>query len=249
TLTLAIVHLAAVCERVSLLGERAFGPVEVSVRTEVGAVEVVGAAGQRAAIEPLFALVRDAIAVSIRKSPNARRSGDVNGPLVPEAALREHHLIGEHDRFVEATVAVSVLETQDAVRWIGELFVRFFIRTGGVSDVEAAVVIKAGADGPLQERRPGDHVDIESGGNGEGLGCEFEFSGGSERRHQGDGDNGAEGEKAHDLVIARIRQDGQHENCLDPKPEIQPVNKFSPPMLDKWVSTTDGLRFGVMISD
>src|SRR5947199_3058749 len=59
----------------------------------------------------LFALVRDAIAVSIRKSPNARRSGDVNGPLVPEAALREHHLIGEHLEIYRSEEHTSELQS------------------------------------------------------------------------------------------------------------------------------------------
>ena len=82
---------------VGLLGERALAPVDPAVRAEVRAVQVVGAAGQRLALEPLFALVGDAVAVGVGQLPDARRRGDVERAVEPHRAFGEHHLVGEDD--------------------------------------------------------------------------------------------------------------------------------------------------------
>ena len=91
-------------------------------------MNVIGAAGQRAALEPFFALVRHAITVGVRELPDARRTGDVNRTVIPKATLREHYFIGEHDRLVEASVAVRVFQTHDTVGRVRQLLVRFLVR-------------------------------------------------------------------------------------------------------------------------
>src|SRR5688572_25436538 len=58
-----VVQRAAIAELVGLLGESTLRPVDIAVRAEVGTVDVVGAARERAALEPLFAMVRDTIVI------------------------------------------------------------------------------------------------------------------------------------------------------------------------------------------
>src|SRR5205823_10723246 len=87
---------------------------KIAVRAEIRAVDVIGATGQRATFEPFFPLVRHAVSVRVGELPDARRPGDVNRTFIPEAALREHHLVRVFDRFVESSVAIAVFDTDDA---------------------------------------------------------------------------------------------------------------------------------------
>ena len=178
-----VVQTATVAEYVALLGEGPFGPVEIAIRTEVGAMHVVGTAGERAAFPPFFALVRNTVAVGVGEFPDARRTGDVKGSVVPETALREHHLVGEHDRFFEASVAVCVFQTHDAVGWVRKLLVRLLVRAGGIRDVEPALVIETGADRPLHQRWACYELDLKTIRNSERLRGEFEL------RREGNGSN------------------------------------------------------------
>ena len=58
----------------ALLGERAFAPVDPSVGAEIGAMDVVGAAGEGAGGEPFFLLFGDAGAVDLGEFPDAGRT-------------------------------------------------------------------------------------------------------------------------------------------------------------------------------
>ena len=93
----AVVDLAAIAKGVRLLSEGAFRPVEVAVRAEVRTVDVIRAARERAALEPLLAFVGNAVTVGVGKLPDARRASDINRAGVPKAALGEHDFVGEHD--------------------------------------------------------------------------------------------------------------------------------------------------------
>jgi len=178
-------------------------------------VDVVGAPRQCASFDPLLALIGDAVAVGVGEPPDARRARDINGAGVPEAALREHYFVGEHDRLVEAAVAIGVFEAADAVGGIEDLFVGFFVRAGGIGDIKPALVIEAGADGSFDEGRTGDEFDIEAVWDGEGLAGKSEFSRDGEGGEEGDRDGDADGDRLHGEVIARIVQDGQQENILN----------------------------------
>jgi len=50
---------------VRLLGERTFAPINPAIRSGIGAMQIVRAAGERSAFEPLFTPVRDAITIGI----------------------------------------------------------------------------------------------------------------------------------------------------------------------------------------
>ena len=73
---------------VGLLGERPFAPVDPAVGAEIGPVQVVGAAGQRLALEPLDALVGDAVAIGVGQFPDARRRGDIERAVVATSLPR-----------------------------------------------------------------------------------------------------------------------------------------------------------------
>ena len=113
---------------VSLLGEGTLAPVDPAVRAQVRAVQVVGAAGQRLAVEPDLALVRLAVVVGVRQLPDLRRGADVDRPAIPQDPLREHHLVGEHGRLVEHPGPLGVFEADDPVRRVLDLLGDFLIR-------------------------------------------------------------------------------------------------------------------------
>ena len=101
---------------VGLLGERALGPVDPAVGTEIGSVQIVGAAGERLRPGTIPRAVGDAVAVGVGQLPDARRRRDIQRSVEPHRAFRQHHLVGEDDARVEAAVAVRVFEPDDAVR-------------------------------------------------------------------------------------------------------------------------------------
>ena len=110
---------------VGLLGERPLAPVDPAVGAEVGAVQVVGAAGERLALEPLDALVGHAVAVGVGQLPDARRRRR-------RRASRRSHIVPSGNiiwsaktvLLVEPAVAVGVLEPDDPVRLLRELLLR-----------------------------------------------------------------------------------------------------------------------------
>ena len=162
-----VVEGLSVAELVGLLGERALGPVDVAVRPEIRAMDVVRATGERAALEPLLAAVGHAVAVVVAEAPDARRRRRVDPAVVPQAALREHHLVGEHDRLVEDAVAVRVLQPQDPGRGILQLLGRRFVGAGRIGDVKAAAVVETAADRTRRELGGRGQLDGEPVGDGE----------------------------------------------------------------------------------
>ena len=70
-------EIAPVGQPVRLLGKCAFAPINKTIRPRIRPVQIVRATGQRFAIEPHLALVRDAIAIGVRELPDDRRRGDV----------------------------------------------------------------------------------------------------------------------------------------------------------------------------
>ncbi len=150
-----------------LLRERALGPVDPAVRTEIRPVQIVGAPGQRLALVPLLTLVGDAITVGVGQLPDARRRGDIERTVEPHRALGQHHPVGKDDARIEAAVAVLVFEAHDAMRAIGELLLHPVVRARGVRDIQAALVVEVRDDGTVHERRAGDALDREAGRHGQ----------------------------------------------------------------------------------
>ena len=58
-------------------------------------MQVVGAAGERLALEPLDPLVGHAVAVCVGQLPDGGRRSDVERAAVPHRPFGEHHLVGE----------------------------------------------------------------------------------------------------------------------------------------------------------
>src|SRR5439155_9536468 len=138
---------------------------------------------------------------------NTRRPGDIDRTAEPEAALGEHYLVREHDRFVEASVAVRVFQTHDAMGWIRKLLVGLLVRAGGIRDVKPALVIETGANRPLHQRWAGDELDLKAVGKSERLRGEFELRREGNGSKQADCDGGAQGKRVHALLIPSKRQE------------------------------------------
>ena len=154
---------------VGLLGERTLGPVDRAVETEVGPMQIVRAAGERLPLEPLFTPIRDAVPIGVRQFPDARRRRHIERAVEPHRAFGKHHLVGEHDARVEPAVTVLVLEAHDPVRLVGELFFDSVVRSRGVGDVEPPLLVEVRDDRAVHDRRTGDALDFEPGGNREDL--------------------------------------------------------------------------------
>ena len=76
--------------------------------------------------------------------------------------MREHHLVGEHDRLVELAVAIGVFEAQNAVLWILELLSRLLVRPGRIGDIEPSPVIEARAHWAQNDVGVRDELDVEA---------------------------------------------------------------------------------------
>ena len=182
---------------VGLFGERPLAPVDPAVGPEIGPVQVVGAAGERLALEPLLAAVGHAVAVGIGQLPDARRRRDVERAREPQRSLGKHHLVGEDGPLVEPAVAVAILEPEDPVRLVLELHGRLVVRARRLGDVEPALLVEVGHDRPVDERRPGGELDGEAVGEGERVAVERDLARlgipgpdakGQRRDDDGDGD-------------------------------------------------------------
>ena len=161
---------------VGLLGERPLAPVDPAVGPEIRAMQVVGAAGERLALEPLDSLVGHAVAVGIRQLPDARRRGDVERAAVPHRSFGEHHLVGEDGLLVEFSVAVGVFQPDNPMRLLRKLLLDVVVGAGGIGDIEPALVVERGGDRSVDERRPGDPLDRKSVGKHEHAAVELDLA-------------------------------------------------------------------------
>ena len=168
-------ELLAARQRVLLLRERPLAPVDPAVGAEVRAVQVVGAAGERLAVEPHLLLVGLAVAVGVGELEDLRRGGDVERPVQPHRPFGEHHVRHEHRRLVVLPVAAGVFEADDAVRLRLDLLGDLLVGPGRVADVEPALLVERGDDRPLDLRRSGDQFDGEPVGQGERVAVELDL--------------------------------------------------------------------------
>src|SRR5439155_16027290 len=125
--------------------------------------------GESFALEPLAALVGDAVTIAVRELPDAWRRGHVQGARRPHHAFRKHHAIGEHRSAVEAASAVAVFEAQNAMRLLLQLYVHFIVGPGGIRDIEPFLGVKVRDDRPVDEWRSGDELDLETHGQRKGV--------------------------------------------------------------------------------
>lgn len=140
-------------------------------------MQIIRAAGERLALEPFLAHVGHAVAVRVGEFPNAGRRGDVERTIEPQATLRQHHLVREGDRLVEASIAIRVFEPHDAMRFLRELLFHFVIRAGGVGDVEAAQFIEVRFDRARDEIGASHEFNFESIWQREIVRADFELCG------------------------------------------------------------------------
>ena len=127
-------------------------------------MQVVRAAGQRLALEPLLALVGDAVAIGIGQLPDARRRRDVERSIEPHRPFRQHHLVGEDDALVETAVAVRVFQPDDSVRLVGQLLLDVVVRAGGVGDIQPALSSKSATIGRSTSGGPATRSTSKPGG-------------------------------------------------------------------------------------
>ena len=67
----------SVAEDVTLRSKGSFAPIEKSVRTKVGPVQIIPAALDGTAVEPNGPLIRNVVAIRVGELPNVRGRSDV----------------------------------------------------------------------------------------------------------------------------------------------------------------------------
>ena len=146
---------------VGLLGEGALGPVDPTVRSQVGTMEIVGATGEGLALEPLLPPVGDSVAVGIGQLPDAGRRRHVERAVEPEGALGNHHAVGERRAPVETAVSVRIFQALDAVRFLLQLLLDRVVGSGRLGYVEPALLVEVDGYGAFHQRRPGGELHLE----------------------------------------------------------------------------------------
>lgn len=181
-------------------GEGALGPIEEAVGAEVGAMDIIGAAGEHFTAVPFLASIGFTVAIGVGEFPDGRWTGDIDGAVMPEASLGEHDVVGEDGGAVEAAIAVGIFQAEDAVVWVVELFRGGAIGAGGIGDVEATLGIEAAGDGTWDEVGAGGQFDDQGSGEGEGVRAEGlgvgrgGFGGGGAGGEAGEEEEGEAGE-------------------------------------------------------
>ncbi len=161
---------------VRLFGKRPFAPVDPTIGSAERAVDVVGAAGERLALEPLFALVGHAVAVGVGEFPDAGGRADKERAIEPHQALGQHQLVGVDGALVIDAVVVGIFQADDAVGLVDDLFGDRIIRAGRLGHVQSAAVVEVGHDRPLDQRRPGGQFERESVGQRERVAAELHLA-------------------------------------------------------------------------
>ena len=146
---------------VGLLGEGSLGPVDPSVQSQVGAMQIVGATGEGLAREPFLPPVGDAVIVRIGQLPDAGGRRHVKRAVEPERALGNHHAVGERCAAVETSVSVRVFQALDAVRFPLQLLFDRVVGSGGLGYVESPLLVEIDGNGTLHQRRPGDEFHLK----------------------------------------------------------------------------------------
>jgi hypothetical protein len=126
-------------------------------------VQFVRTAGERFALKPFDAFIRDAVIVRVGELPDARRRGDVQRPVQELRAFRKHHPVGEHCAPVEFAVAILVLEPHDAMRPLLQLLFHLVVRPRRLGNVQPALVIERRHNWPLGHRRTRHELDRKAG--------------------------------------------------------------------------------------
>ena len=174
---------------VALLGKGPLAPIDPAVAAEVGAMEIIGTAGEGLGVKPHLARFGDAIVVGIGELPNLRRRGDIERAAVPQRPFRHHQPLGVDRAAVERAIAIAVLQTEDAVGGILHLFGDGDVRAAGFGDVEPATLVEIDRDGALDERRRRGDFDGVAIGDGDHAGVDVELSSLARRdghQHRGD---------------------------------------------------------------
>ena len=150
---------------VGLFSKCALRPIDPSVEPQIGSVQVIGTVGQGFRIEPLHTLVRHSVAIGVGQLPDAGRCRHIDRAIVPEYALREHHLVGEHGPPVVPPIAIDVLQAKNAVRALSELLLNRVIRSRRLGHVQAALVVHVHDHRALDQRWPGRQLNFKALGN------------------------------------------------------------------------------------
>jgi hypothetical protein len=224
---------------VGLLAVPALRPIEPAVAAEVGAMQVVAALRERAAVEPHLPLVGHAVAVAVGELPDRRWGGHVERAGVPERALEHHQPVGERGPPVVDAVAVGVFEPRHAMPRIRLLPLERVVRAARLRHVEPAGLVARDGDGKLDERRAGHPLDREALGHGEREVVEAEFHGGQRaggQRPNGDQDRDRAARAKHPSIVATRLAPGRGPRSSkgEPGPGSPGESQFVPLPREMW---------------
>ena len=174
-------------EVVALLGKGPLAPIDPAIAAEIGAMEIIGTAGEGLGVKPHLARFGDAIVIGIGEFPDLRRRRDIERAAVPQRPLRHHQPLGIDRAAVERAIAVGVLEAEDAMGRVFHLLGDGDVRAARLGDIEPAALVEVDRDGALDERRCRGDLDGVAVGEGDRPGVDAEFSGshgGRGRQHR-----------------------------------------------------------------
>lgn len=112
---------------------------------------------------------------------------------MPKDTLKHGKFISHHHRFVIETIAIGILKSHHPPFGVFGLFSRAFSRSAGVSDIEAALIVKGAIDRTEDVISGGNSSDLKAVGQGEGMRASILDSG------QGDCANVGESEEEERL--------------------------------------------------
>ena len=152
---------AAICSG-KLVAEVSSTEVKSSIRAKVRSMLVCPAVEFHLP-DDFFALVGYPVIIGVLQPPEIRGGDDVEGSIVPEAALRHGHPVSENGALVEDAVAIGVAEAaNEPWKFLLDLLAGREVAAVAFRHIKPALVIEAGHHGILEKGRGGCESDFES---------------------------------------------------------------------------------------
>ena len=127
---------------VALFRKRPFAPVDQSIGTRIGTMQIVGTPRERLPIEPDRPFLRGTVTIAVAELQNLRRHGNIDRTLMPEHALRKAKAVRKDHTAVENPIAISVLQPQQPMRSLRPLRFRRLIRPRNLRHIKPTPIIK-----------------------------------------------------------------------------------------------------------
>ena len=93
---------------INLVAHNSVDKVESAVGSQVRPMDVSSVASKLKTGDEFIALIRNTVAIRVGESPNARRAGNIERPIMPHRPRWQGHLVGKHGAFVEVPISIRI---------------------------------------------------------------------------------------------------------------------------------------------